>query len=334
MPMCCRTAQVERLSMRRSRASGRRIVARSRKPDRRTATTGTPQNPRTPSVAPTASRSFSPTVRSIPVPGWTTWKIARKATTITVFATGAERGDHESTLRVQHTGRDRPECVEDDLRDEEQEEERRERLLTVGDRPRRCTRAEHARQPRRADHPDHGDDPESDRGDAEQPRSETFRFALVADVEELDEGRYQHRRERTRGEQLEEHVGDGARGLKAVAQVGRAEDRRDHPHADEADAPGGQGRRAHLGGRAGGPLVGGDLGLRAWEVGPPGASAHRARLLRGVRGHEASSHGSPRRTDPRLPRIRVGDAESADRPLIGLRTLLAVQVGEITGGRR
>ena len=63
--------------------------------------------------------------------------------------------------------------------------------------------------------------------------------------EEVDEGGHEHRRQRPGGQQLEQHVGDRARGLVGVAQVGGAEHRGDHPDLDEADPAGRQGGDAH-----------------------------------------------------------------------------------------
>ena len=63
--------------------------------------------------------------------------------------------------------------------------------------------------------------------------------------EQVDEGGHQHRRERPGGDELEEDVGDRARGLVGVAQVGGAEDRGDHPDLDEPHPAGRQRGDAH-----------------------------------------------------------------------------------------
>ncbi len=88
---------------------------------------------------------------------------------------------------------------------------------------------------RRRDDPHDRDRAEHEEGDPEQPPGEALGLGLVAAVEMGHERRDEHRRECTRREELEQHVGDRVRRLIRVAEVGRAEHSGHHEDAREAD---------------------------------------------------------------------------------------------------
>jgi hypothetical protein len=95
----------------------------------------------------------------------------------------------------------------------------------------RNTRGQHACDPRRRDHADDRDRPEHQEGDAEEPPGKPLRLGLVTTVEMGHEGRDENGRERPRGEELEQHVGDRVRRLIGVAEVRRPEHGCDHEDA-------------------------------------------------------------------------------------------------------
>ena len=67
------------------------------------------------------------------------------------------------------------------------------------------------------------------------PGRQPLGLGVVVGPEQVDEGGHEHRRQRAGGDELEEDVGDRARGLVGVAEVGGAEHRGDHPDLDEPD---------------------------------------------------------------------------------------------------
>ena len=122
------------------------------------ATTRMPTNASTPPVPATASSVFSATVRSKPGSGPASTRNDDEAHDDHDAA--ADRrggGDREPSLRVQQAGRDRAERVEDHLRHEEPEQERREVTLLGADlRVRRAAR-EQPREQRREHDAEHRD---------------------------------------------------------------------------------------------------------------------------------------------------------------------------------
>ena len=96
---------------------------------------------------------------------------------------------------------------------------------------------EQARQPRADDDADDRHHAEHDPRDRQQPAGQLLGAPSLAAPEVVDEGRHEHGRQRARGEQLEEHVRDAVRRLEGVAEVGRAEHRRDDHHAQRRRRP-------------------------------------------------------------------------------------------------
>ena len=148
-----------------------------------------------------------------------------------------DAGDREPPLRVERGDGDGADRVQHDLRDEEVEQEGREAALLFRDVRVLDARGEQARDERRRRHPDRGDDGERDHRDAQQPPGQLLGAALVAPVEKADERRDEHGGQRTRGEELEQHVRDRVRRRVGVAEVGRAEDRGDDEDAGEPERP-------------------------------------------------------------------------------------------------
>ena len=105
-------------------------------------------------------------------------------------------------------------------------------LLGPDLRVRRAAR-EQPREQRREDDTEHGDHAEHGEGVAQQPVGQTIGLGVVAGIDERDERRDEHGRQRTGREQLEQHVRDRVGRLERVAEVGRAQHRRDHEHAHE-----------------------------------------------------------------------------------------------------
>ena len=105
-------------------------------------------------------------------------------------------------------------------------------------------------EPRRGNDADDRHRAEDDQRDPQHAAGEALRLPLLGTIEQVDERGHEDGRERARGEQLEQHVRHVVRGGEGVAEVGRAENRRDRENAGEADHARGPGGRPHTRGRS------------------------------------------------------------------------------------
>ena len=151
-------------------------------------------------------------------------------------ADGCHRRNDEAPLRVQNGDRDRTESVQHDLWDEEPQQECRQVLLSRSDSRIRDRRGQQIGQPGSRRHADDGDRAQHDDRHAEEFAGEVFGTLAITGVEVSDEGRYEHRRQRSGGEQFEQDVRHTVRALEGVAQVRGAEDGGDRKDPQRAEA--------------------------------------------------------------------------------------------------
>ena len=145
------------------------------------------------------------------------------------------RHDHEAALGEQDRGGHRPDRVQQHLRDEEAQEERRQRHLLRLDRGRWGRRWRGAGRWAAAKMtPTTETTTISTSAMPSTPEASRSASRSSPARKQVDERGHQHRRERTGGDELEEDVRDRARGLVGVPQVGGAEHGGDHPDLDES----------------------------------------------------------------------------------------------------
>jgi hypothetical protein len=151
-----------------------------------------------------------------------------------------EGGGREPALAVQQPRGDRPNRVEQDLREEEQEQERPELDLLAADGRIGDRHGEEAHDPRpqQQAHDGHGAQP--DEGEAQHAAGQALGVVAAAGVEEADERRHQHRRQQAGGQQLEQHVRDQVRRLVGVAGERGAQHQPNGEHPQEPGNPRGK----------------------------------------------------------------------------------------------